>query len=42
MRYINKNFTTVYTEQKTGRRLLFGGVDHKEEAFFDTNSYINN
>lgn len=44
MRYINRNFTTVYSQPETGRRVLSDGVDHQtnDTQLIDTNSYVNN
>ena len=42
MRYISRNFTTVYAEEETGRRVLSDGAEHGEVNFFDTNSYVEN
>ena len=42
LRYISRNFTTVYAEEDTGRRMLFDGAEHGEPKFVDTNSYVEN
>jgi len=43
MRYINRNFTTVYKHRKTGRRVLQDApAGEQEPEIVDTNSYVDN
>ena len=41
MRYVNRNFTTVYKAKETGKRFL-SDRHESEQELEDTNSYINN
>lgn len=42
MRYINTNFTTVYADEQTGRRLLSKRSLGEDETGVDTNTYLDN
>ena len=43
MRYINRNFTTVYQHKSSGRRMLRDTANELDlDEVEDTNSYVNN
>ena len=42
MRYVNRNFTTVYQSARTGRRLESDKPHSEGPDLVDTNKYVNN